>query len=608
MLFSCLVDADFVETERFYASQEAKRDPNFTRSGFSTIPALASRLSAYLKKAPRENTPINQLRARVLAHVIGKVGQSPGLFTLTVPTGGATGGGKTLISLAFALEHACHHGLRRVIHVIPFTSVIEQTAAVFRDALGDEDVLEHHASFDWEAGLPSRTRPGEVESGEGRLGLAKLRRAAENWDAPVVVTTAVQFFESLFANRTSRCRKLHNLARSVIVLDEAQTVPLPLLRSCLAALDELTRNYGATVVLCTATQPAVRIQDGFSGGLDIPAARELAPDPAGLHAGLKRVMVERPTGRTDDAAVATRFAEARQMLTIVNSRAHARDLFDRMRHLQGAVHLTTLMCPRHRRLVLEDLRGRLVRGDPVRLVATSLVEAGVDISFPEVWRASAGLDSVAQAAGRCNRNDELAAAGHRGRVVVFEPTDDHKSPRSLRAFRQAAEGVLRRHDDPLTLDALREYFRQLYWSKADASRDPFDAATLDGEPFPILRKIEERAGNRLFPFESIARAFRMIDEAMVPVIVPWDDAAVDVLSRISVMDRPLAPDLRQLQQYVVPVPRDARVDWLAQGVLRPVHPRLGDTLLAFPDLTQYDCETGVRLDRAAYRSAEHNLF
>jgi len=339
---------------------------------------------------------LNALRSEIRAHAVAKASLSPGPFTLTVPTGG----GKTLTSLSFALEHAVRHGLRHVVYVIPYTSIIEQTAAVFRQALNtQEGVLEHHASFDWEgAGRSMR------ESASGDEALARLRRAAENWDAPLVVTTAVQFFESLFAARTSRCRKLHNLARSVIVLDEAQSLPLRLLNPCLAALDELGRSYGTSVVLCTATQPAVRrVKDGFAAGLDLPAERELAPDPPAFYARLRRQRIERAPGPIEDEAIAARFAERQQMLCIVNSRRHAWELFRLIGGQEGAVHLSTYMCPRHRSLLLEMIKARLRDGAPVRLVATSLVEAGVDFSFPEVWRAEAGLDSVAQAAGRCNR-------------------------------------------------------------------------------------------------------------------------------------------------------------------------------------------------------------
>jgi CRISPR-associated endonuclease/helicase Cas3 len=599
MLFSCLVDADFVETERFYAAT-ATAAPE--REHFQPISELASRLRKHLSAIRRDDTAVNRLRGRVLDHATEKAALPPGLFTLTVPTGG----GKTLTSLSWALEHALNHGLRRVIYVIPYTSIIEQTAGVFRSALGsDADVLEHHANFDWEAALRNSNSAADADSGEGRDGIGKLRRAAENWQAPVIVTTAVQFFESLFANRTSRCRKLHNLAQSVIILDEAQTLPLHLLQPCLAALDQLARNYKTSVVLCTATQPALRTQDGFKLGLNIPCDRELAPDPPMLYSSLKRVHVRRLEGLTDDIVIAERFAKTGQILCIVNSRAHAGALFASIRDLEGAAHLTTLMCARHRRAVLAQVRADLLDQKRVRLVATSLIEAGVDLDFPEVWRAMAGLDQIAQAAGRCNREGSKAE----GNVVVFSPAD-FKPPHELRAAQGEAEGVFGRHTDPLSLAAMNDYFSQLYWTKGEAA---FDAATLDGRPYPILAKLKERSATFEFPFATIARAFRLIDEDMAPIIVPWqagpeDNDARALLRRIAAMERPLRNDLRALQQYVVQVPRRTRDEWLTHGVIDCVHPALGEALLALPNLDRYDPRVGLRLAGPSYRSAEANVM
>lgn len=401
-VFSCLVDADFLETEAFYARAKPER---IERVGHTSIEALRDRLRNYManKRAGAPASPINALRRRVLDHVVEKCTLPPGLFTLTVPTGG----GKTLASLSFALEHAVRFGMARVIYVIPYTSIIEQTAEVFREALDAPDaVLEHHTSFDWEKAVTARDDVIRADD-EGPGGVGKLRRAAENWDVPVVVTTAVQFFESLFANHSSRCRKLHNIAGAVIILDEAQTLPLHLLRPCMAALDELSHSFRASVVLCTATQPALRAKDEFMGGFKIGEDRELAPDPRALYTALKRVTVDTLVEPVADAAIAARLAEQPQMLCIVNSRAHARALFEAMLDLPGATHMTTLMCPRHRQAVLRGVRDRLLNGRAVQLVATSLIEAGVDVDFPEVWRAAAGLDSIAQAAGRCNREGKL---------------------------------------------------------------------------------------------------------------------------------------------------------------------------------------------------------
>jgi len=604
MLFSCLVDADFLETERFYAEANNEK---VERGDHIELSVLRARLRTYMTEmqARAGDTPVNALRARVLDYAIQRATLEPGLFTLTVPTGG----GKTLASLSFALEHAVRHGLRRVIYIVPFTSIIEQTAVNFRDALKtNDDILEHHASFDWE-----QAKNVESADSEGPDGLSKLRRAAENWDVPIVVTTAVQFFESLFAKRTSRCRKLHNIAKSVIVLDEAQTIPVGLLRPCMAVLDELTHNYGASAVLCTATQPALRKCDEAlidkkdkNFGFDIGPDRELAPDPEQLYTALKRVKVEHRSDVTTDAEIAARFAERPQMLCIVNSRRHARALFDAIRDQPGATHLSTLMCPRHRRIVLENVRTRLKDRAPVRLVATSLIEAGVDVDFPEVWRAAAGLSSIAQAAGRCNREGKLDGLG---RTVVFMPADD-KPPRELEAFWQATRPVLRSHgDDLLGLDAVHAYFKELYWQKGEEALD----ATKVGERRGILPAIGERKDDFKFPFATIAEAFRFIDDVMEPVIVPWkaseaDNEAEVLLRKIASMDRPLASDLRRLQQYTVSLPKNVWREWLAAGVLQRVNPALGDGLLHFKDLAHYGMETGVNVFNSDMRSPEMNVL
>ena len=484
----------------------------------------------------------------MLAAAREKAENPPGLFTLTAPTGG----GKTLSSLAFALRHAVRHGLARIVYVIPFTSIVEQTAAVFRDALGGGDdadfVIEHHGAFD-------EDRVGEREARD------KLRLAMENWDAPIVVTTAVQFFESLFANRPSRCRKLHNIANGVVILDEAQTLPLQLLRPCVAALDELARNWRTSVVLCTATQPALAEDDGFSGGFR--GVREIAPNPKGLRRRLERTRV-RHRGAVDDAELAARLRESPGALCIVNTRRHARELYESIEDSEGAAHLSTCMCARHRRDVLDAVRARLRDGEPVRLVATSLIEAGVDIDFPVVWRAEAGLESIVQAAGRCNREGRLEA----GDVYVFAPAgaDGAKPPRLPEVEQRAdvARGVLRRHDDPLSLDAIDDYFRNLYWIKD---------AELDAKG--ILREIADRGDTFDFPFEKVAREFRMIETAMAPVIVPYrgvsgDDRAVDrLLGELERVERP-GRIARRLQPWTAQVPERALGALCAAGAVKRV--------------------------------------
>ena len=588
MLFSALVDADYLDTEEYFASvQGAKK----FRGQFPAVAELRGRLNAYLDAfaAGAEASPVNDLRQEVLARVRDKAVEPPGLFTLTVPTGG----GKTLTSLAFALDHAQRHGLARVIYVIPYMSIIEQTAAVFRTALRGCDteepdfVIEHHSTFD-------EDRIGTREARE------KLQLAMENWDAPIIVTTAVQFFESLFSNRPSRCRKLHNVANSVVILDEAQTLPHRYLRPCVAALDELAQNWRTSVVLCTATQPALAQSDGFVGGFK--NVRELAPEPKRLYRTLKRTRV-RHEGQLDDAALAERMRESPQSLCIVNTRRHARELYERMAHVDGSFHLTTLMCARHRREKLVVVRERLRNGVPVRLVATSLVEAGVDLDFRVVWRAEAGLESILQAAGRCNREGWAKT----GDVFVFRPSDEegHKLPPEVGQFADAASGVMQsHHEDPMSLDAIDDYFQKLYWLKGD---DALDAKN-------ILRSLRERGRSLDFPFETIAREFRLIETAMAPIIVPWcgidgrDDTAKRLLEELRWVERP-GRIARRLQSYIVEVPPQVRTALLTARAAEVI--RKDDFEYQFVELVNMDLygpETGLTWNEPEFRIAEGLLF
>lgn len=592
MIFSCLVDADFLETERFYAEADGRVAPD--RGGILDAIDLSSRLEAFMSKK-RQNSDIGRLRADIRAHALDKAAEAPGLFTLTVPTGG----GKILTTLSFALEHARRHDLRRIVYVIPFTSIIEQTASVFREALGltpgSSILLEHHSAFDWDTLAPDDDTDKE---GEGRSGEAKLRRAAENWDAPIIVTTAVQFYESLFAARPSRCRKLHNLARSVIILDEVQTLPVHLLRPSMAVLQELSANYGASVVQCTATQPALRQQDGALPrdvpGFDVPDCRELAPDPPGLYQLLRRVAVERLAEPVSDNDITSRFAEQPQMLVIVGGRAHARDLFEAIRDFEGAFHLSTLMCAAHRSDVLANIRRRLTDKKPVRLVSTSLIEAGVDIDFPEVWRAEAGLESIAQAAGRCNRENKL---GGPGRVVVFRHATQ-KPPEALRPFHEAAARVADRFDDPLGLDSIRAYYRELYFQKG---ADRLDKPN-------ILKGLRDGARDLDFAFEDIADGFRLIEEMTEPVLIPWDDRAAAALSALESADVPPRNALRTLQRYTVPVSpttRRALVDAGTAAAIQPEH--YGDLFVRLATNAGYDSRVGLRIDLVQWRTSEQNI-
>jgi CRISPR-associated endonuclease/helicase Cas3 len=396
MLFSCLVDADFLDTEEFMNPDQTE-----SRKGFDRLEHLRSvfdrHMAAITATAP--NTLVNTARREVLDACKKAASQKPGLFSLTVPTGG----GKTLSGMAFALDHAVKHRKDRIIYVIPYTSIIEQTATVLANIFGADNVVEHHSNLD-----------PDKETQRSRL-------ASENWDAPVIVTTNVQFFESLYAARPSRCRKLHNIVNSVVILDEAQLLPPEKLTPCVDVINQLTRRYGVSMVLSTATQPALP-------GVD--HAREIIVDPAGLYTRLKRIEVTLPPVPGDASQwldIAEKLREQDQVLCIVNTRRDCYDLYKLMP--EETIHLSALMCGEHRSQKIGEIKQRLKAGLPIRVISTQLVEAGVDIDFPVVYRALAGLDSIAQAGGRCNREGKLGFDGKLGKVHVFVPP--RPAPRGL---------------------------------------------------------------------------------------------------------------------------------------------------------------------------------
>jgi len=583
MLFSCLVDADFKDTERFYAQAAGSEiDRDWPRLG-EIASDLIARFDAHIATKAGDG-PVNRLRREVLTSVREKAETPPGLFTLTVPTGG----GKTLASLGFALDHARRHGLERIVYAIPFTSVIDQTAQVFRDVLGDDVVLEHHSAIEAE-------KPSQWEQRD------KLRLAMEDWAAPVVLTTNVQLFESLFANRSSRCRKLHHLAKSVIVLDEAQTLPLPLLIPCIAAIDELTRNYGASVVLCTATQPALDIRHFAGGdgtGLELEG-RELAPDPDGLAAQLSRVTIRHGGPLGDDELVAE-LDQHPQGLVIVNSRKHALALYRKAGEagLAGLVHLTTRHYAADRRRILADVRQRLTDGAPCRLIATSLVEAGVDLDFPRVWRAEAGLDQIAQAAGRCNREGRRPVADS---IVTVFTAPDNRPPREVAQLAAAYARMAGKHDNPLAPAALRDYFGEVYWSKGpDLDRhdilDKFKA-DLGGPPFLA------------FDYKTVAAEFRMIDSGMVPVIVAFEEKAQQAVKQLGIDGISPGKVARALQSFIVQIPPKARALLLANGHVRFEREHIfGDQFAVLQTASLYREETGLLWEEPDYLGLEQTIF
>ena len=588
MIFSCLIDADRIDTERFYARIEGRVvDDDWPR-----LPDIAGRLIAafdtHMAGMKSGDTPVNRLRDDILTYVRAKAASPRGVFTLNVPTGG----GKTLASLAFALDHARHHGMDRVVTAIPFTSVIDQTASIFRSVLGEDVVLEHHSAIEEEKLSKSEARD-------------KLRLAMEDWAAPIVVTTSVQLLESLFSHRPSRCRKLHNLANAVLILDEAQTIPLPVLRPSVAALDELARNYGCTIVLCTATQPALAHPD-FAGGFRLGPESELAPDPRGLHGALRRFRLQFAGEMSDDDLIAALNGHD-QALVIVNSRAHALALYSAVKAagLNGAVHLTTRQTAADRRAILADVKDRLKPGNarPCRLIATSLVEAGVDLDFPRVWRAEAGLDQIAQAGGRCNREGGRPVDG--SIVSVFRPAEA-KPPREIKGFIADLERMKNNHgDDPLSPEAMQDYFGEVYWRKGDLGLDRIRAKDLDGANTTIkaMDAFSVGSGTTNFAYRTVGEGFRLIESGLAPVIVAIDDTskkALDGLRRGWLTPGACA---RKLQQYTVQVPPKARQKLIENGHARFVE-GFGDQFAELMTGSLYTREIGLLWENADYLGSE----
>lgn len=574
MVFSCLVDADFRDTEAFYARLNGTQPDRNWPALADLLPQWRGAFDAHMARFAQKQ-PIDRQRAEILAHVRHGAAMAPGVFTLTVPTGG----GKTLASLGFALDHAARHGHRRIIFAIPFTSIIDQTAGIFRDLFGDA-VLEHHSAIDEEKPCPG--------------GRDKLRLAMEDWAAPLVVTTNVQLFESLFAARPSRCRKLHNIAHSVIVLDEAQCLPRKLLMPALRMIDTLCAHYRCSVVLCTATQPAFDSRQ-LKQGLALQG-RELAPDPERLARDLRRARIVQG-GEMDDPALIEALRATPKGMVIVNSRAHALDLFTAAKAagLEGLVHLTTRQYPVHRRAILDDIRARLNADAPCRLIATSLIEAGVDLSFPKGWRAEAGLDSCVQAAGRVSRNGEWPLED--STLTVFS-APGRPVPADVRVLAETMRHVAGRHDDLLTPAAICDWFNDVYWK---AGPDRLGQKMVD-------QMVLARNGTD-FPFRSLAEDFRMVETTMVPVIIPGDVVAEQAIAQLAFAQIPSGKLARAVQVYTVQVPARARALLVAAGHAAFRHTALrGDQFCVLESMSLYHADSGLWWEHAEYLGAEQSIW
>lgn len=510
MLYSCLVDADFLDTESFMKNGDTGRN-----SGDS-MEILQNRLKKFISKWLKntDTDTINGRRTEILNNCIKDGDQKEGIFRLTVPTGG----GKTVASLAFALEHAVKNHKDRIIYVIPYTSIIEQNAQVFRKILGEENVLENHCNVDYESS--EEFKP--------------MQLASENWDKPVVVTTNVQFFESLFANKSSKCRKIHNIANSVIILDEAQMLPMDYLKPCTAMLQELVDNYSASIVLCTATQPAL---DLFFQKKE--SIKELCPRMEDQFRFFKRVNYQN-MGRIQQETLLEKLKKENNVLCIVNTKKSAQMIYKEL-YGTGIYHLSTSMYPKHRKRVLKIIRERLKNNEKCIVISTSLVEAGVDLDFARVYRQIAGIDSMIQAAGRCNREGLREVS--ESNVYIFD-LEEFQIVQSQRQQIDISKGILQDYADISDLKAITDYFTRLYHYKG---------TSLDKKK--IMDEFQKMECN----FAKVAKEFKIIEENTKTVFINREPEADELLQELRIKGV-TRERMRKAGQYCIQVYDNAKAE------------------------------------------------
>ena len=546
-LYSCLVDADFLDTEAFMNETASKE-----RGQYDGLRELDVKLDQVLEKWKNPASDLNRKRTEILQNLIASSSRPRGLYTLTVPTGG----GKTVSSMAFALKHALRNGLRRIVYIIPYQSIIEQTVKVFSDIFGEDNILPHYCNADF------HSDDGDASN--------RKKLAAENWDAPVVVTTSVQFFESFFSHKSSKCRKLHNVAQSVLIFDEAQALPTDVLRPCLLTISELVKHYGCTAVLCTATQPALNRIFNDRPFLPGVSVEELCPDTEALYEFFRRVRY-RQEGCLSVNTLAERLLREEQVLCILNTKKSAAELFENLAG-EGTYCLTTSLTPRDRRRQLDEIHARLAEKLPCRVISTSLIEAGVDVDFPSVWREMAGLDSIIQAGGRCNRENRRAAEDS---IVHIFAQEDSAPPRYIRKNISAAQTALDAGGDLDSPETVQVYFNRLLYGLKD------DAALDRGE---FMKKMTLQS----FPLKEIGESFKVIDEDPCAVLVPCleNRETIDELRRGGVnrlLLRKLGADTVNLRRSDYLALRDA-------GCLEEIADNL--SVLANADL--YDPRVGLK--------------
>lgn len=556
MLFSCLVDADSLDAEAFMNSEQSE-----LRGCHTSVEKLLWKLEEHLQilRAQSANSEVNHIRNYVQEQCVKASKGEVGFYSLTVPTGG----GKTLASVLWALHHAVKNNLQRIIIAIPYTSIIVQTAATLKGLFGEENVLEHH----------SNVNPEDIDNWELR---ERMQLATENWDYPIIVTTNVQFFESLFSNKRSDCRKLHNIIKSVVILDEVQTLPLGFFKPIVHSLDTLERVFGTSILFTTASQPILsgRIEGSnpMAGFDALPNVHEIIPINAQLHDKLRRVKLEFMEGAKSYDEIANEVSEHPRVLCIVNTRKDAKELYDRLPDDGIRLHLSRMMCPAHVSDTIQRIKEALKdKGDkPIRVIATQLIEAGVDIDFPVVFRQEAGLDSILQAAGRCNRE------GKRGICVtyVFSLGKEHPLPCGFISQTNNARLNMGKDFDWFSPEAMKSYFRQLHSRTAS-----FDTAQMQ----EMLYKPE-------CEFEEAANHFHLIDDQTTSVIINWR-GSMNIYQQL-MSQGPSYPLMKKMAQYSVSIrKRDFQLLKEAGAIEEPF-----ENIYAITNPNFYKEDTGLTLN------------
>ena len=552
MLFSCLVDADFLDTEKFMSNESV------SRGAFDSLDVLYQRYLDYVSEFKPPKNELNTKRCEILDECLEAADGREGLYTLTVPTGG----GKTIASLGFALKHAVVHKKARLIYVIPYTSIIEQTADVFKSIVGTENVLEHHMNVDYDKN-EELTEP-QIE---------RYKLATENWEAPIIVTTNVQFFESLFTNKVSRSRKLHNIVNSVLILDEVQTLPMGFLQPIVDTLDTLKRVFNVSILFTTASQPVLSGRIEGTNPLvsfdALPQINEIIPKVANLHDRLRRVKLEIDDTPQSYDDIAEKIAQHSRVLCIVNTRKDAKEIYSRLPKEGMCFHLSRMMCPAHVRETIEMIKEAL-RSDSnkaIRVVATQLIEAGVDIDFPVVYRQEAGLDSILQAAGRCNREGRLELCT----THVF--TLQNGLPRGFIMQTNNARKNMVGDYDWFSSKAMTEYFRQLH-----ARIGSFDKAQIRSLLYTQELQFEEAANN-----------FQLIDDSTTSIVVNWERKNVHSLIEHLQSEGFSYTLMKEMAQYSVNVRNNDLKILLEAGVIEEIK----EGVLFIRDTDFYDEKIGL---------------